>query len=278
MNSVYVVQLEAKPGLLAAVVEEDRQEGGRDSRRIEIALHTASPKQRAQWRRLAGYSALGLHRLIEEQASLTVSWPARTGGAAAENRPDGPESAEHSGSPRADHAEGTTAAAAASKPASLSVRTELAFDGGEAEWELAADPLPNEPAAWTVLQAAAEAVRVNLAFGLTLAGVDPGELAGEALEGWSADWEAESDEAAEGKAAPRAAAEGGGREIADWIASAAEKGLLHEHGRLPEEPPAASAGGEFRLPPCDFSLLPDSAPAELALAELRRAMRARYGS
>ncbi|WP_235946392.1 hypothetical protein [Saccharibacillus alkalitolerans] len=282
MSNLHVVQLEAKPGLLIAVVEEERREGSA-SRRVEIPIAPASAKQRADWQRLAEHSALGLYRLLGEAGELTIrpggdekpgrSRPARRaveggGEADAEDRRTEAGSGTASGS-----GEGGGTAARADGAEIPSARTQLTFDGGEAAWEMTAAQAGGGPEVPAALAAAAEAVRTHPAFGLTLAGIDPGELAGAALAAWSDGWAAAPDEAAP-KSAPRAAAEGGGREIAEWIASAAEKGVLHEHGRLPDEPAAAEAA----LPgPGDLSLLPDSAPAEAALSELRRAMRVRMG-
>ncbi|MEJ8304807.1 hypothetical protein [Saccharibacillus sacchari] len=273
MNSLHVVQLEAKPGLLIAVIEE-----GRDSRQVEIPLHPATAKQRADWQRLAGRSAVGLYDLLAQCGEQTVRLPGRSAEkrrpASAEAGASRPGAASGEHDPDAADETGGIAVAAQTNDAGLSfVRTELPFDGGEAAWELAAAEVggPEVPAA---LQAAAEVARTHLAFGLTLAGVDPGELADAALAAWGDGWAVAPDEAP--KAAPRAASEGGGREIAEWIASAAEKGVLHEHGRLPEAP---ESGGDAAAPqPCDLSLLPDDAPAQAALTELRRAMRARIGN
>ncbi|GGN99676.1 hypothetical protein [Saccharibacillus kuerlensis] len=250
MNSLHIVQLEAKLGLLAAVIEEERQEGGRDSRRIEIPLLPAAPQQRAEWQQLAGRSALDLYRLLGEASELTVQFGGRKQAGREVLLPPGKQS-------------GSEAAA---------VRTTLPLGGGEAAWELAAADKGGGPEVMAALEAAAEVVRTNAAFGLMLAGIEPAELAAEAMAGWSDDWEAPTDEPAP-KAAPRAAAEGGGREIAEWIAAAAEKGVLHEHGRLPDE--SSSEQNEAAPHSCDLSLLPDTAAAESALAELRRAMRAR---
>lgn len=260
MNDLYVVQLEAKPGLLAAVVEEARPDGGRESRRIEIPLRTVSPKQRSDWRRLAARSALGLHRLIEEAGELATAWP---------EQEDRASEASLAGESLESRIEAAGAAGVPSVPA------ELPLGAGTAAWELAAAEAGGGPEVWAALDAAARAARTRPAFGLVLAGVDPGELADEALAAWSAGWEDAGEEDAS-KAGPRAAPEGGGREIAEWIAAAAENGLLHEHGRLPDEPkPARKGAAPLELAPCDFSLLPDAAPAAAALAELRRAMHAR---
>lgn len=273
MNSLYVVQLEAKSGVLAAVIEEERPDGGRNSRRIEIALRTASPQQRLEWRRKTACSALGLYRLLAEAGELTIQRPDAEGTrslAEAEAREDGMTEASRTG------LEGSGKDAdAAERSEVLSAFTELPFDDGQVVWELAASETGGGPEAAAVLQAAAEAVRTRLAFGLTLAGVEPGQLAREALAAWSEGWEDAGAEAAV-KSASSTASESGGREIAEWIASAAEKGLLHEHGRLPDEPKAAPKEAA-KLQPSDFSLLPDAAPAEAALAELRRAMHARFG-
>lgn len=274
MNSLYVVQLEARLGLLVAEIEEKRSDGTGEPRRIEIPLRTASPAQRAEWQCLVGDSAIGVHRLLREADERTI-------------RPDRPESVSAS-EREAAGASDTGAGGFEDEPrsredrggaedsgaAGAGARTELPFASCEAAWELAAAEAGGGPEVSAALAAAAEAARTHLAFGLTLAGVDPGELAREALAAWSDGWAAAPDEAAP-KAAPRAAAESGGREIAEWIASAAEKGVLHEHGRLPETP-AADAAAEAGIPASgDLSLLPEAAKAEAALAELRRAMTAR---
>lgn len=273
MNSLHVVQLEAKPGLLVAVIEE-----GRESRQIEIPLHIATAKQRADWQRLAGRSAVGLYDLLARSGEQVIRLAGRSAG---KRKPASAEAgasrlAAASGGRVADAEDGTIGMAVAveSNDEGLSfVRTSLPFDGGDAAWELAAAEAAGGPEVPAALQAAAQVARTHLAFGLTLAGIDPGELADAALSAWGDGWAVAPDEAP--KAAPRAASEGGGREIAEWIASAAEKGVLHEHGRLPEAP---EPGREAAAPqPCDLSLLPDYAPAQAALAELRRAMRARMG-
>ncbi|OWA35185.1 hypothetical protein B9G55_10950 [Saccharibacillus sp. O16] len=274
MNSLYVVQLEARLGRLVAILEQEQPAGGRASRQIEIPLRLASPQQRILWQQLAGRSAMGLHRLLEEAGDLTVrlgsgTKRSRKASAEAAEKDAGADGSDSPPAPREElrAADGTAASAAA-------VRTVLPFAGGDAAWELAAAEEVGGPEVQAALTAAAAAARTRLAFGLTLAGVDPGELASEAMAAWSDGWAAAPDEAAL-KAAPRGASEGGGREIAEWIASAAEKGVLHEHGRLPETP-AAVAAAEAEIPAsADLSLLPEAAKAEAALAELRRAMKAR---
>lgn len=275
MNSLHVVQLEAKPGLLVAVIEE-----GRDSRQVEIPLHAATAKQRADWQRLAGRSAVGLYDLLGQCGEQIIRLPGRS---ASKRKPASGEagssrlaaaSKDRELDAEEDESIGISAAVETNDAGLSFVRTELPFDGGDAAWELAAAEAVGSPEVPAALQAAAEAARTHLAFGLTLAGIDPGELAVAALAAWGDGWAVAPDEAP--KAAPRAASEGGGREIAEWIASAAEKGVLHEHGRLPEAP--ESGREDASQEPCDLSLLPDEAPAQAALAELRRAMRARMGN
>lgn len=273
MNSLHVVQLEAKPGLLIAVIEE-----GRDSRQVEIPLHAATAKQRADWQRLAGRSAVGLHDLLGQCGEQIIRLSGRSGGkrkpASAEAGSSRLAAASRDRDPDAeDETVGIRVAVETNDDGLPFVRTELPFDGGDAAWELAAAEAGGGPEVPAALQAAAEAARTRLAFGLTLAGIDPGELVNAALAAWGDGWAVAPDEAP--KAAPRAASEGGGREIAEWIASAAEKGVLHEHGRLPEAPESGREAASQEL--CDLSLLPDEAPAQAALAELRRAMRARIG-
>lgn len=274
MNSLHVVQLEAKPGLLIAVIEE-----GRDSRQVEIPLRPATAKQRADWQRLAGRSAVGLYDLLGQCGEQVIRLTGRSAGkrkpVSAEAGSSCPAAVSSDRDPDTEDETGGIHAAVETNDTGLSfVRTELPFDGGDAAWELAAEQAGGGPEVPAALQAAAEVARTHLAFGLTLAGIDPGELANAALAAWGDGWAVAPDEAP--KAAPRAASEGGGREIAEWIASAAEKGVLHEHGRLPEAP--ESGGEAVSQEPCDLSLLPDEAPAQAALAELRRAMRTRMGN
>lgn len=271
MNSLYVVQLEAKLGRLVAVIETERPEGARESRQIEIPLRPASAQQRMLWQQLAGRSAIGLHRLLNETGELTVRLH---GGAKRHRKVSAEREAEADAQGANPKLREDLRAAEEAAAGGAVARTELPFASGDAAWELAAAEEVDGPGVLAALTAAAEAARTRLAFGLTLAGVDPGELAGEAIAAWSDGWAAAPDEAAP-KTAPRGASEGGGREIAEWIASAAEKGVLHEHGRLPEMP-AADAVSEAELAASvDLSLLPEAAKAEAALAELRRAMKAR---
>ncbi|OWR27750.1 hypothetical protein CDO73_21425 [Saccharibacillus sp. O23] len=273
MNSLYVVQLEARLGLLIAETEEERSDGTTESRRIEIPLRTASPAQRDEWQRLAGDSAIGLYRLLREADERTIRPKRRKSGSPSEREASGDGEPGAGGFEAKPPAPEDRRGAEDAGAAGTAARTELPFPSCDAAWELTAEA-GGGPEVSAALAAAAEAARTRLAFGLTLAGVDPGELAGEALAAWSDGWAAAPDEAAP-KAAPRASAESGGREIAEWIASAAEKGVLHEHGRLPEEPAADAAAGAEIPSPGDLSLLPEAAKAEAALAELRRAMQAR---
>lgn len=274
MNSLHVVQLEAKLGLLIAVIEE-----GRNSRQVEIPLHTATTKQRADWQRLVGRSAVGLYDLLGQCGEQIIRLPGRSAG---KRKPASAEAgssrlaaaSSERGLDAEDETDGIHVAAETNDAGVSFVRTELPFDSGDAAWELAAAEAGGGPEVPAALEAAAEVARTHLAFGLTLAGIDPGELATAALAAWGDGWAVAPDEAP--KAAPRAASEGGGREIAEWIASAAEKGVLHEHGRLPEAPESGREAASQE--PCDLSLLPDEAPAQAALAELRRAMRVRMGN
>ncbi|MCQ4087368.1 hypothetical protein [Saccharibacillus sp. JS10] len=270
MNRLDVVQLEAKPGLLIASIKE-----GRASRLVEVPLRIASDTQQAEWQRLAGRSAIDLYHLLEQSGESIVL---RTGATKAKRHSAAESSgaAEPSDAPLsigfddADDDSDFDVAVETNDEGMSFVRTELPFDSGDAAWELAALEASGEDVN-AALEAAAKQIRTHLAFGLTLAGMNPGELANAALAAWGDGWTVAPDEAL--KAAPRAASEGGGKEIAEWIASAAEKGVLHEHGRLPEAPAGNPQGAEPQ--PCDLSLLPDAAPAQAALAELRKAMRSR---
>ncbi|MDO3411453.1 hypothetical protein QWJ34_16930 [Saccharibacillus sp. CPCC 101409] len=341
IQAVYVLQLEARPGLLAARVEEEGADGVRRERLLEIPLLQAPSRLRLEWERLSAGSALDLYRLQESSgeqiagekevlaaeeelaadeaedreaerrlAAIEVSDGAAQPGeaAAADVREQAGEASavksgeasrgERSGesapgvrsaSGASGAGEGGEAAAGGTRPLSAAVLeagggadaasawTVLPFDAGESDWLLAAaEPGGGDSAAAAALRAAAAVARTRLAFGLTLAGVDPGELAGAGLAAWSAGWAPEQGDAA-AKAAPKAASEGGGREIAEWIASAAEKGVLHEHGRLPEAPEAEPSGFASGSEPGELALLENAGAAESALRELRRAMRTRLG-